>query len=151
MSLTAPTSAAVAAVSDVGEKWHRKRVNRKLDDRDSVLEEAIQLVEEYDVAVYPYVVKVAGWDATAQSRASAADVVLVLTCAGPALTGATITALLGGESGTVVIDTATQMTITWAGGLAGFSSVPAVDDLLMLYVRVDDVLVPVPSLAPVLA
>ena len=43
MPVSAPTSVAVAAVSDVGDKWHRKRVMSKLDDRDSVLEEAIQL------------------------------------------------------------------------------------------------------------
>lgn len=149
----APSSKAVLAVPTVGDQWHRKRVSRKLDDRDQVLEEAIQLVEEYDTAVYPYIVKFSGWDATAQSVGSpgTGDIVLVLTFAGTSITGATITATLGGESGSVVIDSGTQATITWAGGLAGFTAVPTAGDVLMLYVRVNDVLVPVPALAPCVA
>jgi hypothetical protein len=147
----APTSKAVLAVPTVGDQWHQKRVSRKLDDRDQVLEEAIQLVEEYDTAVYPYIVKFSGWDAAAQSVTGTSSIVLVLTFAGTSITGATITATLGGESGSVAIGSGTQATITWAGGLAGFTAVPTAGDVLMLYVRVNDVLVPVPALAPCVA
>jgi hypothetical protein len=147
----APTAKSLLAVPTVGTQWHQKRVHQKLDDRDSVLAEAVQLVEEWDAAVFPYVVKVNGWDAAAQSVAGTGNIVLVLTCAGPTLVGATVSALLGGKAGTVVINSATQMTITWTGGLAGFGTVPAADDMLMLYVRVDNVLMPVPALAPCVA
>lgn len=145
------TAKSLLNASNYSTKWHQKRIHRKLDDRDDVIDEALQIVEEYDTAVYPSIVRVSGWDGTAQSAASATAITLVVTVSGASITGTTITSVLGGEAGVVTIGSATQMTIVWAGGLAGFAATPAPDDLLALYIRVDNVLLPAPTLAPTLA
>jgi hypothetical protein len=145
------TAKSLLNAAGYSNKWHTKRIHRKLDDRDDVIDEALQLLEEKDTSVFTYISSIAGWDATAQSRASATAITLVITTAGPTIAATTITAILGGESGAITIDSATQMTIVFTGGLAGFGVVPAVDDLLPLYIRVDNVLLPVVNLAPALA
>jgi hypothetical protein len=46
------------AVSNVGTRFHAQRINRRLDDRDAVLKEALAQLEEKDHSKFPTVEKV---------------------------------------------------------------------------------------------
>lgn len=145
MPVSAPTSVAVAAVSDVGDKWHRKRVMSKLDDRDSVLEEAIQLVEEWDVAAFPTIDQVDGFD---PSIGGGADVTLTIGGSG-CVAADTVTVILGGETvantpGTNSIVLANAAVVTAITAI-GAGPQPA------LVVRINNVMCPPVLLAAVTA
>lgn len=90
-----PTSKAVLAAPNVTSQWHLKRLHRRLDDRDSVLETALQLIEEWDSAVFPAISKVSGFQPDLSETAS--DVVVAIGGAGCVSTD-TITATLGGTT-----------------------------------------------------
>jgi hypothetical protein len=137
----APTSKAVLAVPTVADQWHEKRVNRKLDDRDQVLEEAIQLTEEWDTAVYPTIDLVAGFD---PDRSASSAVTLTIGGSGCATTD-TVTVLLGGEE---VANTPGAGTVSLAGAAVqtALTAIGAGPQPL-LAVRINDVLCP-PVLLP---
>ena len=134
----APTSKAVLAVPTVGDQWHRKRVSRKLDDRDQVLEEAIQLVEEWPAATYPYIVSLTDFDGTAAAPvASAAGGVLAIGGVDFSATSS-ISVVLGS---TTLSDTTTDVsaqTINFGYDVSGLSA-----GQYALVVRVDNVMCPV--------
>jgi len=90
-----PTSKAVLAAPNVTSQWHLKRLHRRLDDRDSVLETALQLIEEWDSAVFPAISKVSGFQPDLSEAAS--NVVVAIGGAGCASTD-TITVTLGGTA-----------------------------------------------------
>ena len=147
----APSSKAVLAVPTVGDQWHRKRVSRKLDDRDQVLEEAIQLVEEHDVAVYPYIehirpagAGVATWTAAAGSD----DFTLTFSIGGVGCSASsTVTCVVGTQdiaSGSIAPGSV-SVVVTFTGGLAALASSPTARDYVGIYLRIDDVLCPVIS------
>ena len=46
---------SIEAVNNYGTRYHTQRINRRLDDRDNVLKEALAVLEEKDHAVYPTV------------------------------------------------------------------------------------------------
>jgi len=88
-----PTSKAVLAAPNATSQWHLKRLHRRLDDRDSVLETALQLIEEWDAAVFPAISLVSGFQPDLSEPAS--DVVISIGGSGCASTD-TITVTLGG-------------------------------------------------------
>lgn len=158
MPVSAPTSAAVAAVSDVGEKWHRKRVMSKLDDRDSVLEEAIQLVEEFDVAVYPVISNIAPSIAAGSGgyndvSETGGDFDLVFTIGGAGCSASSVVSCVVGseaiDSGSITPGTNT-VTVT-VPDMADWTTSPTAGDLVPVYLRIDNVLCPVVSLPPCVA
>lgn len=139
----APTSKAVLAVPTVGDQWHQKRVNRKLDDRDQVLEEAIQLVEEWDSSVYPVIDTVSGFD---PSIAASSAVTIGVGGAGCAADD-TVVVTLGGET---VANTPGADSITLAGAAVqtAITAVGAGPQPVLL-VRINNVMCPPVLLAAV--
>ena len=134
----APSSKAVLAVPTVGDQWHRKRVNRKLDDRDQVLEEAIQLVEEWPAATYPYIVSLTGFNgAAAAPVASGSGGVLAIGGVDFSATSS-ISVVLGS---TTLSDTATDVSAQTINFGYDVSSLDA--GQYALVVRVDNVMCPV--------
>ena len=158
MPVSAPTSVAVAAVSDVGDKWHRKRVMSKLDDRDSVLEEAIQLVEEFDVAVFPHISNLApsiaaGTEGYNDVSETGGEFDLVFTIGGAGCTASSVvTCVVGSESIAAddIVPGTNTVTVT-VPDMADWTTTPAANALVPIYLRIDNVLCPVMTLPPCVA
>ena len=139
-------SKALLNAGSYSTKWHQKRIHRKLDDRDDVLDEALEIIEDFDTAVYPYIVAVEGLVGGELGSSGTGDIVIRVHVAGKALAATdTITAVLGGVSGTVTYVSATEVTVTFAGGAAAFTyngGTIQAGDIVPLYVRVNSVLLP---------
>lgn len=137
----APTSKAVLAVPTVGDQWHQKRVSRKLDDRDQVLEEAIQLVEEWPAATFPYVKSMTLASSIAAGAASGN--VVVAGDGTDTATASDISVSVDGADLTISSYTDTTGTIVisdWD------QTAYTAGDTVVFYVRVDNVLCPPVSL-----
>jgi len=144
--MAAPTSKAVIAAAASGNRWHQKRIHRRLDDRDAVLDAALESVENWDSAVFPVITKVAGFD---PSQASTDDSITVSIGGVDFVAGSTITAVLGSTSLTVVKNVGAQtLALTGVNAVVDAASV---GDQLMLMVRIDNVLCPPVTLTPVKA
>jgi len=147
---SAPTSKAVLAAPSSPSRWHQKRLHRRLDDRDSVLEAAIQLVEEWDPAVFPSISKVAGF--VYNKSGGASDVVISIVGA-DFTADSLITVTLGGTSVTPTKDVGAQ-TITLPGAAVNAITDSASNPIgtqLMLMVRIDGVLCPPVAMTVLLA
>jgi hypothetical protein len=141
---SAPTSKAVLAVPSVGDKWHLKRLHRRLDNRDEVLEAALQLIEEWAPDAFPVITKVAGFN---PSKTTADDSITVSIGGVDFSASSAITAVLGTTSLAVAKNVGPQtLTLT---GVAVALAAAAVDDQLMLMVRIDNVLCPPVTMIPV--
>jgi len=70
-------SKSIEAVPTYSTRWHQQRINRRLDDRDNVIKEAMELLENHDATVMPAI----------SAMAMGAD----FTVGGGALTGCTMT------------------------------------------------------------
>lgn len=141
-----PTSKAVLGVPSVSDKWHLKRLHRRLDNRDEVLEAALQLIEEWDGGVFPVITKVAGFD---PSKASSDDDMVVSIGGADFTAGSTVTAVLGTTELTVTKNVGAQ-TLTLAG-VDAIVNAATIGDQLMLMVRIDNVLCPPVAMTPVKA
>lgn len=143
----APTSKAVLAVPSVGERWHQKRLHRRLDDRDSVLESSIQLVEEWDSAVFPIIARVSGFQPDLSEAAS--NVVVAIGGSGCVSTD-TITATLGGTTVPAGDITKGTNSITLTGArVKTILTALAAGAAPVLAIRINNVLCP-PVLLPVI-
>jgi hypothetical protein len=133
----APTSKAVLAVPTVGDQWHQKRVNRKLDGRDQVLEEAIQLLEERDSAVYPVITAVRGFNPS--KGAAGTDVVVLLS--GLCTASSTVTCSIGATAIPTPAAGTNQVTLPAAEVDAAVDAA-TLGDLLTITLRVDNMFCP---------
>lgn len=140
----APSSKAVLAVPTVGDQWHRKRVSRKLDDRDQVLEEAIQLVEEWPAATYPYVKSMSL--ATSAGGVQAPGTIVIAGDGVATATASDITVSVNGAD--LTISSYTDSTGTIAVSDWDQTALSA-GVTVVFYVRVDNVLCPPVSLTVV--
>ena len=52
------SSTSFDAVNNVGTRFHTQRINRRLDDRDNVIKEAVAILEEKDRSYFPTVEKI---------------------------------------------------------------------------------------------
>ena len=128
-------------------KWHQKRIHRKLDDRDDVLDEALQILESHDTSALPLITKVEG---LVGSKASTITAVTFTVGGASCDADSTITLTVGG----VTIGLDTPGTGTVAVSAAGITALntfvddpsTAVDTMVPVYLRVDGVLCPVISL-----
>ena len=147
MAVSAISSALQGAAS-YSTKWHQKRIHRKLDDRDDVLDEALEIIEDFDVSVYPYIVAIEGFTGGELAASGSGAIGLNVHVAGKPLAATdTITAVLGGVSGTVTYVSATEVSVSFAGGAQAFTynggaTNAAAGDIVPLYVRVNSVLLP---------
>lgn len=76
------SSTAFDAVNRVGTRFHTQRINRRLDDRDNVIKEAIAILEEKDRAVFPVAHKVQithNTESAITHAQAASDVVITVT------------------------------------------------------------------------
>jgi hypothetical protein len=141
---SAPTSKAVLGVPSVEDKWHIKRLHRRLDDRDEVIQAALQLLEEWDSAVFPVITKVAGFDS---SQGSSGNSITVSIGGADFTADSTVTAVLGTVALTVTKNAGAQtLALT---GVNAVVDAAAIGDQLMLMVRIDNVLCPPVTMIPV--
>lgn len=137
------TSVALQGAANFSTKWNTKRIHRKLDDRDDVLDEALQLLEEHDTSVFPVVTKIAGLDLSIGSAAASA---VQFTIGGAGCT-ATSTVTLTVGAATIAATPGTNVVDVDAGplGIVALNAVVsggAVSDLVPVYLRIDGVLCP---------
>jgi hypothetical protein len=126
-------------------KWHQKRIHRKLDDRDDVLDEALQIIESHDASALP---RMTGMTGFGLSQASPGSSSATLTVGGAGCTAAsTVTLVLGATSidvtagvNEVTVDTDGDVDTVIAATTAGGK------DVVPVYLTVDGVLCPVITL-----
>ena len=142
------TSKALLGAAGYSTKWHQKRIHRKLDDRDDVIDEALEIIEDFDTSVYPYISAIVGLAGREYTFNASGAIGFEVHVAGKGLAATdTVTAVLGGvTAGTVTIDvSASKVTLSFAGGAAAFTyngGTSAAGDIVPLYVRVNNVLLP---------
>jgi hypothetical protein len=142
------TSKALLGAAGYSTKWHQKRIHRKLDDRDDVVDEALQLIEEHDATVFPVIKEILPSQAIAtySSVGSTTTFTLTFSIGGTGCTATSaVTCVIGGESlaaGKVVPGT-NSVVVTITDGLAGFTATPTALSLVPIYLRIDNVLCPV--------
>jgi hypothetical protein len=137
------TSKAVQAVPSVAQLWERKRLHRRLDGRDAVLEKALQIIEEWDPAVFPHISRISGYEPSIGGTPAN----LIATIGGSGcVAGDTVVASLGGQSLTASVTTANVVTITAASVLDAITAITA-GKSPVLVIRVNNVLCP-PLLLP---
>lgn len=144
--MSAPTSKAVIAAAASGNRWHQKRIHRRLDDRDTVLDAALERVENWDPAVFPVITKVVGFE---PSKLSSDDAMTVFISGADFSAGSSITVVLGTTSLPVTKNVGLQtLDLT---GVNAIVDAATVGDHLMLLVRIDNVLCPPVTMTPVKA
>lgn len=124
---------SIEAVSNYSTRYHTQRINRRLDDRDNVLKDALAVLEEKDHAVYPTVEKVT----SISSGASAGGDLCVCTGANFSTDASDYAIRVAGVAASVKAGpTATAFTVVMPDpavtGTAG--------DLWLVQVRISDVL-----------
>jgi hypothetical protein len=137
------SSTALKSAAGYSNKWHQKRIHRKLDDRDDVLDEALQLIEEHDTSVFPVVTAITGFSTSKGSGGTSSG---ALSVGGAGCTASsTVTLTIGATdvdvtpgTNTVAVDTDADVDAVMAAATVG--------DHLPVYLRVDGVLCPVLTL-----
>jgi len=144
------TSTALKKAASYATKWHTKRIHRKLDDRDDVLDEAFQLLEEHDTSAFPFIKTIlpSVAIATAYSVGSTTSFDLTFAIGGAGCAASdTATCVIGGESIAAgkIVEGTNQVVVTITGGLAGFTATPTALSMVPIYLRINNVLCPVLS------
>jgi len=138
---------SIEAVSNYGTRYHTQRINRRLDDRDNVLKEALEQIEEKDHAIYP-TVEAVDFNSSSATQAAAAlagagsSTILVCTCSGTnfSTTAADYDIRLGGVAIAVANQTATSFEVSADANVKNGASNWAAGDKLLCQVRISDVL-----------
>lgn len=127
-------------------KWHQKRIHRKLDDRDDVLDEALQIIESHDTSALPLISSISGLNGSQAATVSAVS--FAVGGAGCTSTS-TITLVVGSTS--IALDTpGTNTVAVAAAGVTALDTLvdaASVGDIVPIYLRVDGVLCPVVTLS----
>ncbi len=138
-------STSFDAVTTVSTRFHTQRINRRLDDRDNVIKEAIAILEEKDPTYFPTVFSIGG--AANYSRANlqngSASITLTLTGKQLGKSTDTIEVSIGGLTANIAVSglnntTEETMTLTLANAFAGVTDV--VGDVHLCQIRVNDTL-----------
>lgn len=126
------------AVSNVGSRFHIQRINRRLDDRDNVIKEAIGILEEKDPTYFPtvHVVRPQSISATALADATNNPVPLCnITGVNFSATAGDWEVMVGGKSGAVSGQSATVGTIACDADLT-----VSQNDLILVQVWISETL-----------
>lgn len=139
------TAKSLTNADSYSTKWHTKRIHRKLDDRDDVLDEALQIIESHDTAALPYISGFSGalnYNSVSQTSGTA---LLTIAIAGSGCTAtSTVTCILGTESiAPASINPGTNSVQVTMPDMGDWGTTPADGDLVPVYLRIDGVLCPV--------
>ena len=138
---------SLEAVTNYSTRFHTQRINRRLDDRDNVLKEALAQIEEKDHAVYPTGEAV---DFTSNAASQTAAHLANLTAVNKVI--CTISGLnfsttisdyavrLGGVAISVTNVSATSFRISGDADIDNGGSAWTAGDKLLCQVRISDVL-----------
>lgn len=93
------SSTSFEAVNNSSSRFHTQRINRRLDDRDNVIKEAIAILEEKSSSYFPTVdlIVVAGWS-NGNLASPSSDPTITLTGSNLGKTTDTFAATVGGVS-----------------------------------------------------
>lgn len=124
-------------------KWHQKRIHRKLDDRDDVLDEALQIIESHDASALPRITGIANLSLASSSNSSTS---VSFTIGGAGCT-ATSTATLVMGATTVAVSCGTNAVTPDADAdVEAVMDAGSTGTILPVYLTVDGVLCPVLTL-----
>ena len=143
MAVSATAKSLVNADS-YSTKWHQKRIHRKLDDRDDVLDEALQILESHDASALPFITSATGIDLASTGNASGPTVAFAIGGAG--CTAASSATLVVGSTSVDVTAGTNEVTVDVDADFQAVMNAGSAGDILPLYLRVDDVLCPVLTL-----
>ena len=76
------TSKTLQGATSYDSRWHTQRINRRLDDRDNLVAEALQLVEQWDTTSLPTIVGLSGVDPSVGAGGGSTGVTLTVGGAG---------------------------------------------------------------------
>jgi len=127
-------------------KWHQKRIHRKLDDRDDVLDEALQIIESHDTSALPLISSISGLNGSKAATVSS----VAIAVGGAGCTSASTITLVVGSASIALDPPGTNTVAVAAGGVTALDTLfnsAAVGDILPIYLRVDGVLCPVVTLS----
>ena len=137
------SSISFEAVNNSSTRFHTQRINRRLDDRDNVIKEAISILEEKDSTYFPTVHAVTG--AANYSVANLGSGQIVLTLAGAQLGKSTddISVSIGGVTDNISVSGhddsgETALTLTLSSSFSPASS--SQGDLHLCQIRINDTL-----------
>lgn len=105
------------AVSNVGSRFHIQRINRRLDDRDNVIKEAIGILEEKDPTYFPTITSVTTDNAFAAGNLSAGNAVCSVGGVNLSATASDWTIMVGGVAGQLASQSATAGVIQMGAAL----------------------------------
>ena len=120
-------------------KWHQKRIHRKLDDRDDVLDEALQILESHDASALPFISSATGIDLASSTNASAS---VTFVIGGAGCTAASSATLVVGATSVDVTAGTNEVTVDTDGDFQAVMNAGSAGNILPVYLRVDDVLCP---------
>ena len=139
-------STSLKGADSYSTKWHQKRIHRKLDDRDDVLDEGIQILESHDPSVLPLISSITGLNG---SKAATVSAVSIAVGGAGCDSDSTITLVVGAAS--IALDTPGTNTVdVAAAGVTALDTLvnsATAGDILPIYLRVDGVLCPVVTLS----
>lgn len=124
-------------------KWHQKRIHRLLDDRDDVLDEALQILESHDASALPRITGITGLSLASSTNASA-DVTFSIGGSGCEATD-TVTLVIGSTTLAVTV-AANSVEITTDGDITTLLDAGSAGTILPVYLTVAGVLCPVITL-----
>ena len=127
------------AVTNVGTRFHIQRINRRLDDRDNVIKEAIGILEEKDPTYFPTVTLVRPVSISAAAlQGAASSTVTLCTIEGVNLsaTASDWEVMVGGVTGGVTGEAVDAGTITCNANI----TTVAQDDLVLVQIWISETL-----------
>lgn len=137
------TAKSLINASSYSNKWHQKRIHRKLDDRDDVLDEALQILESHDTTALPVISSATGIDSSATGNASTS---VTFAIGGAGCTATSSATLVVGATSVDVTAGTNEVTVDTDGDFQAVMNAGSAGDILPVYLRVDDVLCPVITL-----
>jgi len=119
-------------------KWHQKRIHRKLDDRDDVLDEALQILESHDASALPFISSATGIDLSSSGNSSTP----VFAIGGAGCSASSSATLVVGSTSVDVTAGNNEVTVDTATDFRAVMDAGSPGNILPVYLRVDDVLCP---------
>ena len=137
------TSKALLGAAGYSTKWHQKRIHRKLDDRDDVLDEALQIIESHDASALPRITGIASLSLASSTNSSTG---VSFTIGGAGCTAASTATLVMGAT-TVAVSCGTNVVTPDADAdVEAVMDAGSTGTILPVYLTVDGVLCPVLTL-----
>lgn len=142
MAVSATAKSLINADS-YSNKWHQKRIHRKLDDRDDVLDEALQIIESHDASALPRITAIANLSLASTSNSSTG---CAFTIGGAGCAAASTATLVIGSTAVDVTCGTNSVEPDLDADVEAVMDAGSTGTILPVYLTVDGVLCPIITL-----